>query len=99
MWNEEGRDKYAQGKKCHNVEGRGKGQITQGKKCHIMQMYCNIMLLKEWFMNLMMMTNKVIYSSYFFFPIDLVVDAQLAIRCKLKNCPSDSIDINCHGGS
>jgi len=39
------------------------------------------------------------YFTFFFCPIDLVINNQLAIRVRLKNGPLDSIDINCHGGS
>jgi len=44
------------------------------------------------------MINKVVQVVSFFCPIELVVNAQLAIRAKLQNGPSDGIDINRHCG-
>jgi len=45
---------------------------------------------------LMMITNKVINTTYFFCPIDLVINRELAIWAELQNCPLDGIDVNCH---
>jgi len=49
---------------------------------------------------LMTQRLKRLYSTYFFFfcPIDLIIHTKLAIWGKLKNCPSDCIDVNCHCG-
>jgi len=48
-------------------------------------------MMKKW----IMMARKVVS---FFYPIDLVVNAQLAIRAKLQNGPLDGVDINHHCG-